>query len=220
MASNHVLILSSGGLRSLVATALVLQPGEKTKVTLLHVADGRDNAPARFEHVRKHAEAYNIARVGQLELPHLYTQVAAPAGDTRARVAVGTLVEPQLLLAALAYAKQQGAQRVVWPCSCNAELKPMSRATEQSVLCGHLAELAGPGGATPVIDTPLLEYTDRQIVELGAQLDVSWRLAWSCQGKGDTPCRNCPACRRRAAAFDAAGVLDPQAMPAAAHARR
>ncbi len=60
-----------------------------------------------------------------------------------------------------------------------------------------------------MIETPLLELTDQQVVELGGQLDVPWKLAWSCQFHGDKPCRVCDPCRRRQRAFDAAGVIDP-----------
>jgi 7-cyano-7-deazaguanine synthase in queuosine biosynthesis len=106
----------------------------------------------------------------------------------------------------LGQARFQQAERVVWPAAYNGVVKAMARGTEQVVLCEHLADLEG--GPMPRIETPLLELADQQLIELGGQLGVPWDLAWSCLGDGDRMCRVCPACRRRKAAFDAAGVVD------------
>ena len=86
----------------------------------------------------------------------------------------------------------------------------MARATEQMLLCEHLGDLEGP---MPQVSAPLLELTDQQIVELGGQLEVPWRLAWSCLGQNETPCHACSACHRRQAAFAEAGMLDGTAKP-------
>jgi 7-cyano-7-deazaguanine synthase len=60
----------------------------------------------------------------------------------------------------------------------------------------------------PALEVPLLRYTDRQLIELGEGLGVPWETAWSCAMNVEQPCASCPACRRRIAAFRAAGVID------------
>ncbi len=207
---THAMILSSGGLRSLVATALTLREEQKVRVTLLHLIDGRDNAVMRMESVRQQAEHFGIARIVELDLPHLYGhgQSHSPEG-----LPTGVLVAPQTLLAAIAQARQHQAERVIWPASFDAQTRAMATATEQVMLLDHLA--AVEGAPMPRIESPLLELTDQQIVELGGQMDLPWDLAWSCAVQSDKPCKVCTACRRRRSAFEKAGVIDPIDRPRA-----
>ncbi|MEM9418946.1 MAG: 7-cyano-7-deazaguanine synthase, partial [Planctomycetota bacterium] len=79
---------------------------------------------------------------------------------------------------------------------------------------GRAAPSGVLGPAGPKLVTPLLSYTDLQVVELGAGLGVPWELAWSCVLDQETQCGGCPACQRRRAAFRAAGVIDPVFAPA------
>lgn len=183
-----------------------MQGPEKVRVTLIHVVDGRDNAVTRLEHVRQQAEALGITRVADIDLPHLFGHGQGAGPDGRP---VGTLVGPQILLTAVAHARQAQAERLIWPVSGGGDVKAIARITEQMMLCGHLCDLEGV--PMPALDAPLLEYTDAQIVELGGQLGVSWYLTRSCLASGPRPCRTCTACRRRAAAFEQAGILDPVA---------
>ena len=204
MPSTHVIILSSGGLRSLVATALSLKDASKTRATLLHVVDGRDNTVVRLEHVRRHAEFFSIGRINELDMPHLFGHGHGLGPDN---VPMGALVAPQMLTAALCHARFAQAQSVIWPASFNLDVQAMAKATEQMMLCDQQAQLEGV--PMPKLEAPLLEMSDQQIMDLGGQLQVDWRLAWCCLMQADKPCRACPACRRRKAAFEEAGMLDP-----------
>ena len=219
VSTRHLAILSSGGLRSLIATLLARQEPGKVRITLIHILDGRDNAVTRLAYVRHQAEALGITRVTEIDLPHLFGRGYGSGATTgQEGQPLGTLVVPQMLTVATAYARQAQAECVIWPVSAGpagGDPRAVARATEQTVLCGHLADLEGV--PMPAIETPLLEYNDQQLIELGGQLAAPWNLAWSCFGSGDRPCRTCFACRRRRTAFDEAGVLDPafSAMPAA-----
>jgi 7-cyano-7-deazaguanine synthase len=55
---------------------------------------------------------------------------------------------------------------------------------------------------------PILDMTDRQLVELGGQMNVPWAMSWSCLHAGDLPCGGCQACIRRAQGFKEAGIAD------------
>lgn len=204
----HTLILHSGGPRSLVATALAIENDEKTRLSLLNIHDGRDNAQYRLDHAHRQAEHFNITRVYQIDLPHLYGHGQGKDPDG---APMGPLVAPQMLLAALASARLNQARRVIWPAAFNADVNAVANATEQTIL----ADQSGDSdlGDAPRIDTPLLELSDRQVIELGEELKVPWALSWSCLGSAELPCRACPGCRRRKAAFQAAGVIDPIEKP-------
>jgi len=211
MATQPTVILASGGIRSLVATAVLAAAAERQKLVMLHIKDGRANAPVRLEHLRKQAEHYRVATTIELELPHLETE-----GFTHEKSDdLGSpLARPQMMLVALAQAIEAGASRLVWPVQVHGDYDIIACITEQLVLLQHLAQLECP--KLPAIETPLLELTDAQMIELGGQLDVPWQLAWTCTLRNDQPCRICEPCRRRHAAFEAAGMTDPLARPLAA----
>jgi hypothetical protein len=200
---THIMILASGGLRSLVSIGLTLANHDAVRLTLLHVGDGRDNAVMRRQYVTAQADHFAITRVRQVELGHIFGHGygRGPSGEP-----VGTLAAPQMLCAALAEARWQQASRLIWPAAYNAETRAIAQASEQLMLTQHLAEAEAT--AVPELEAPLLEMSDQQVIELGGQLGVPWHLAWSCLGQADRPCLSCPACRRRRAAFEAAGIVD------------
>ncbi len=203
MPAPSVVILSSGGMRSLVATALAVQAHETNKIALLHIKDGRACAAVRLEHARRQAQHYKIRKLIELDLPHLRSVPTTSAQAEKEHA----LLRPQMLLVGVAYAIDLGAGEVVWPCQFNADYRIAARVTEQVTLIEQLAEL--DHAALPTIRTPLVELSDRQLVELGGHQSVPWELSWSCQLCGGKPCKACPTCKRRHAAFESAGVVDP-----------
>jgi len=211
MATQPTVVLASGGIRSLVAMAVLAAAAERHRLVMIHIKDGRANAPVRLDHLRKQAEHYRVASTIELELPHLQTE-----GFTheKSEELGSPLMRPQMMLVALAQAIEVGAGRLIWPVQVHGDYDTIARLTEQLVLLQHLAQLECPN--LPTIETPLLELTDAQMIELGAQLDAPWQLAWTCMLRNDQPCRICEPCRRRHAAFEAAGMTDPLERPLAA----
>lgn len=57
--------------------------------------------------------------------------------------------------------------------------------------------------------TPLQWLEKWQIVKLGEDLGVDWKLTWSCYSETEQHCGECPTCRARKAAFERANVVDP-----------
>ena len=204
MSSPHVMMLNNGGLRSLVATALAIRDPEpqKAQVSLLHIIDGRDTG-IRIKYVRMQAKQFQLTRIVELDLRNFYEH---SSGHDKDGLPINTLSVPQVLLAALGQAQGQQADQVIWPASFDGDETEMARATEQMVLVGHLAQIEYD--SMPQLDAPLLELTDRQVLEVGAQLDLDWQLARSCLAATDKPCHTCAACQRRKNAFAAAGMVD------------
>lgn len=208
------MILHGGGLRSLVATAHTLSRAKPARVTLLHVADGRDAAEPRAEHVRRQADHYTLRRVDELDRSYLYDQPTDQQPDGLPRAA---LAGAQFLLTAIAHAIDAGADELLWPIAVNSDTAATAAAQERQIVCTQLAEADALGlaqRALPEVTMPLLGYRDAAVVELGSGLGVPWELAWCCVIKGATQCGSCPACRRRRAAFREAGVVDPVFAPA------
>src|SRR6185369_15642885 len=219
MPASITLVLNAGGLRSLVATAASMMGGEATRVVLLHLKDDRPTAAMRREHVRRQAEHFNVADVIALPLPHLQSGTGF-ADQQRTDAATG-LLRTQVMLTAMAQAAVLGATRLIYPAQANGDFDALARATESLVLLRHLAslEVAKPKTDVPLIESPLLELSDQQLVELGNQLGVPWELAWTCTVGADAQCKVCPACRRRLRAFQLANTPDPVTRPAAAEVR-
>jgi len=211
----HIMILHSGGLRSLVATAVVLHRPDPLRLTLLHIHDGRAAAAQRLEHVRQQADHYTLKDIAELDLASLYESPTAQSPDGLPRA---TLATARILLGGLAHAMDHCVAELVWPIAVNSDPERAATAQERQLLCHQLADAESEnavwtGKPPAAIKTPLLGYTDQQVVELGAGLGVPWELAWSCVMSDPTQCGACPTCRRRRAAFHAAGVVDPVFAP-------
>jgi 7-cyano-7-deazaguanine synthase len=76
----------------------------------------------------------------------------------------------------------------------------------------NLATRGGVEGVTPLrIQTPLLNLTKRQIVELGRSLGVDYSITLSCYDPSPSgeACGHCDACKLRLKGFAEAGVPDP-----------
>ncbi len=197
------LMLHSGGLRSLVATAML---AEKARLVLLFVHDGRPSDAAHHACFGHQAERFNATKQLERLLPHLLSRGESD-GDTPAPIIASPLRHAQLLTAAVEVATTLAVEQIVWPAQVGEQFDELARITETIELVRQLA--AAQGIDTPPIETPLLEMTDRQVIEVGHQMDVPWTLARSCPQPGRGPCGRCKACARRRAAFDAAAIDDP-----------
>jgi 7-cyano-7-deazaguanine synthase in queuosine biosynthesis len=204
MAAQLTVIVSGGGLRSLTATAVALSETSAANIVLLHLRDGRVNTAQRSEHLRQQANHFSINRVVEIELPHVQSAAFVPVNQDGGTTA---LIRPQTLLVALSQAIRLKAHRLVSPVQINGDFTTITRATEEVVLIEQLIKLEQQ--QTPVIDMPLLDLTDQQMIELGCQLGVPWDCAWTCMMTQEHPCGVCAACQHRHAAFESAGVVDP-----------
>jgi len=62
---------------------------------------------------------------------------------------------------------------------------------------------------------PFIDLSKAEIVQMGLDLDVPYQLTWSCYRGEDLPCRVCPTCLEREAAFALNGAVDPLLDPKA-----
>ncbi len=57
--------------------------------------------------------------------------------------------------------------------------------------------------------TPLMFMNKAAIIRLGNDLEVDWKLTWSCYEGKELHCGVCPTCRSRREGFIGAAVEDP-----------
>ena len=59
------------------------------------------------------------------------------------------------------------------------------------------------------VETPIIDLSKAQIVEMAMGLDAPLEQTWSCYSDGEVPCARCDSCILRAEGFGSAGYRDP-----------
>lgn len=63
---------------------------------------------------------------------------------------------------------------------------------------------------TPLeVKAPFVQYSKTEILRLGLELDIDYRLTWSCYEGQEQACGRCPTCAERLKAFADLGRVDP-----------
>lgn len=178
----RTLILSDGGLASLIACAIACERActdnaGSTCVMLVRAGDAFD--AARNAAVVAQCVEYDLPRAevtSELVLP------ADAGGEDLTRglleVAFGSL--------------REGITRIIWPlhlgCPEDEELgetgevdhslDDLADRVDRALLVARLASLDAPRGSEVQIETPLIDLTDQQLGELGLDLAVPVELCW------------------------------------------
>lgn len=196
--AGEMVVLNSGGLKSLVATATL---GRAAAPILLFVHDGRASAAEHHHAFLQQAQHFEASRRIELAMTHLH----APESGAKP----GPLVKLNMVTAAALQAARLGADTLIWPVRVGDDFAVLSMVAEACILLEHAAE--HETGRRLNILTPLLELSLEQVIEVGAQHDVPWRLGRSCVRRSASPCGKCEACVERERAMSAAGVQEPGA---------
>lgn len=211
MPTHLSVVLTSGGLDSAVAAALVRQ---ESALALLHVQYGQQAAEPEL--AAFHALAERLKPAEQLVVPIGTWQklcdsaIVRPGGDIEDAAAVSSLVaktftpmlSPVMLCVAASWAYTVGARRVIWgACLDNPGHYP-DRVDAVRLLAWQLAARSLPAERAPVIEAPLMHYDKRAVLELARQLEVPVDLTWSCLRGGRSPCNRCIGCAGRARALE------------------
>ncbi len=201
--STSHLILHSGGLRSIIATAELLQHTHQSKIAFLFINDGRPSTEQRLNKLKKQADYFHIEHIHVINVPHLY-----PLGKQTPQETYANLLHSQLLSLASLQAIELNANFLIWPALADNQTQAVAKITQQTLILSETLSLGQESDHDLEIQTPLLTLTDAQAIELGAHLDIDWTLAWTCSSVLTTPCKQCPPCKRRARAFRQAHVVD------------
>jgi 7-cyano-7-deazaguanine synthase in queuosine biosynthesis len=213
MPKAPALVLSSGGLHSLVTAGLA---GREHRVALLHVQDGRTTArqaAAAFARQVTHfkplkAWSVDAAFLRQMSLPPETTSLVHTTGSDQHASLVPTR-ELQFLTLAAGYARQIHASTIFWGVQFEQkQTEPLARNIELVQVINQVFEVMFPESPM-VVKTPLVGLDDHQVIELGYQIGVPFSASWTCQMAVEAPCMGCSACARRTRSFRAAQLADP-----------
>ncbi len=202
MKSPRTLVISGGGMRSLVALGIA---AEHEYTAGLYIHDGRPSNVFAFEAFERQIEYFKIGQKLEATAPNLWVDPKTAHEPAAApRVPLGHL---QILSIASGMAIERRAHRVIWPIQAGDDFETIGRVTELVLMVRHAMALEFQDEI--VIETPFLDLSDKQLIELGQQMRVPWELARSCYLDGLEPCGDCIACHRRRQAFGQAMVEDP-----------
>ncbi len=200
MSSTGVLLIDEGDLPSLVGLALERAP---ERVVLWHAHGSDDAAQPRLAAVQEHGQAFSVQRVVVVQGAGVVT--GAPASSTEA------LAQSVRLLSAAAAAIRLNCPRMVWPVQIGSNSSRICQAVQRANLVVALAEI-GAQKDSLMIDVPLIDLDETQIVDLAVDQGVLGLAFWPCEkGSQDMPCGACAGCRRWSAGFDGRGQPWPWA---------
>lgn len=223
--SEKALVLLSGGLDSTTALAWAIDQYEASNVSALILEYGQKHL-REVESAVDVCEFYGVER-GYIELPReIWEDSDCTLLIGREDVAESTYAEQ-----IAATSNQPIATSVPFR---NGVFLSIAAAVAMSHECNHLiigihqndngaaypdcsedyhhymsdAIYIGTAGQV-IVDAPFLHWTKKAIVNWGLEMNVPYRLTWSCYKGGRYACGKCATCLDRKAAFKFNNVEDP-----------
>lgn len=144
------------------------------------------------------------------------TSIDVPDGDIKSDEIPVTYVPARNLIFlsyALSYAEAIGAERIL--IGVNAldysgypDCRPAFIEQFQQV-ANYATKAAAVDKKEILIETPLLNLSKKEIVELGTKLGAPLHVSHSCYRGGEKACGVCDSCQLRLKGFREAGIVDP-----------
>ncbi len=197
-AATTTLIIDTADLASLVAVAM---QRDAEQFVLWHPKFNHVDAEIRHDLARRHSSIFGAERFVVTQLN------ASPLPSTPADT---WWTQSELLVHGLGIASRLGCSRVIWPHQVGSDFADVSPVVDRATLISGLCP-SPDGMETVIIDLPLLDLTDDQIIDLADDSGADLSLHWPCEHAGETPCGSCQRCRRWVDAFERVGPTWPWA---------
>lgn len=219
-------VLLSGGVDSSTCLAVALQDCEPADVLAVNMYYGQ-------KHDREMRSARDIAAFYGVELMEMDLSVIFSKSDCsllkRSNIAIpeGSYAEQQkeatgkpvstyvpfrnglMLSAAASIAISVGARYIYYGAHADdAAGNAYPDCSIEFTDAMNKAVYEGSGGTVNII-APFISCNKAEVVRKGIEINVPYRLTWSCYNGGDKPCGKCGTCIDRAKAFEANGTTDP-----------
>jgi hypothetical protein len=193
----RTLLIDRADVPSIAALALEVDHAD---IILWH-RPGRTEADARRSvRVKQHADLFGVAQL--VEAP-VRSGIDTDVDRSELLIHASDLVETVTI------ALQHGADRIIWTAHAGPHPEPVGHlATIAHEVAGWVEWVNHRGIA---IDLPIVELTDRQLLELIDDAGIPIALAWPCERGGEEPCTICQSCRRWLIACDDLGLGWPWA---------
>jgi 7-cyano-7-deazaguanine synthase len=218
MARELAVALVSGGMDSCVAAAIALQTYD---CAFLHVDYGQRTEARELKAFRDIAAHYGVSRTLVVSMDHLRVvggssltnpSIPIPRADIGRGGIPNTYVpfrNAGMLSVAVSWAEVLGARAVViGAVEEDSSGYPDCRETFFQAFNVVIERGTRPGRA-PVVRTPVIAMSKRDIVRRGRELGAPLHLTWSCYQSEDIACGVCESCALRLRAFQSIGLEDP-----------
>lgn len=218
MGRGLAVALVSGGMDSCVAAALALRSYD---CAFLHADYGQRTEARELRAFHAIAGHYGVARKLVVSMDYLRAirgssltdpSMPVPRADLE-RSGIPSSYVPfrnaGMLSVAVSWAEAIGARSIViGAVEEDSSGYPDCRATFFDSFNVVIERGTRPGRA-PVIETPVIALSKRQIIQRGMDLGAPLHLTWSCYQSEDLACGVCDSCALRLRAFQSLGLDDP-----------
>ncbi len=221
-----VLVLTSGGVDSTTALAMMVDKHGSENVVALSVSYGQKHTK-EIEASKKLAEYYGVEHIylnlaeifkysdcsllehSEDEIPHESYKEQLEKTDGNPVSTYVPFRNGLFLSTAASVALSKGCQVIYYGAHRDdAAGSAYPDCTEKFNKAMNEAIYEGSGGQVH-IEAPFVSWTKKDIVKKGLELKVPYELTWSCYEGKDKPCGVCGTCIDRQQAFKANGVNDP-----------
>ncbi len=221
-----VLVLTSGGVDSTTCLGMMVAEHGKDNVVALSISYGQKHTK-ELEASMKIAKYYGVEHIylnlaeifkysdcsllghSDAEIPHESYAEQIEKSDGKPVSTYVPFRNGLFLSSAASVALSKGCQVIYYGAhSDDAAGSAYPDCSEQFNKAMNEAIFEGSGGQVR-IEAPFVEWTKKDVVKKGLELNVPYELTWSCYEGQDKPCCACGTCIDRQQAFEANGVTDP-----------
>lgn len=219
MKKKLAVVLMSGGMDSTVCTAIAIK--DRFQVAGLHLNYGQRTQQRELKAFNDIADFYNIRQRSIVDINYLAQIGGSSLTDNKIEVTKAKLYNQDIptsyvpfrnaniLSIATSWAEVIGAEAIY----IGAIEQDSSGYPDCRLSFFHAFQKAIELGTKPEtnikIITPIINYTKKDIVLKGKELNVPFHLTWSCYKESEIACGECDSCALRLRGFREAGVEDP-----------
>ena len=189
---NRIVLLTDGGIESLVSACLILQDLNRTSPAL-----DRFTLGCQIDHSNECPEL-DSSRKGCID-------AQANLIDSEA---TELMTENSSLISVLARAIEHAGPkgRLYWPVRCGADTHLLQKTmdTVTALMRLNMIITDSPG---PELILPMIDLDHGQVAELAGELDAPIQSGWPCRSSSVSPCRSCVSCTAWDSALTASGLI-------------
>lgn len=213
------IVLISGGMDSLVSTAIAKRDGYD--LAALHLNYGQRTERKELDCFERITAHYGIKEKLVVDVTYFSRIGGSSLTDKAIEVSKANIYSKEIptsyvpfrnaniLAIAVSWAEVIGAQRIfIGAVEEDSSGYPDCR-KEFYAAFNQLIKLGTKPTSDIQIITPVIEMKKSAIVRLGLDMNVPFELSWSCYRENDVACGECDSCALRLRAFQEVGVEDP-----------
>ena len=189
---NRIVLLTDGGIESLVTASLILKDVQRTSSTL-----DRFTLGCQIDHSNECPELVS-SRKSCIEAQSNLIDSEATEFMPRNASLISVLAR------AIEHAGPKG--RLYWPVRCGTEVHLLQKTMDAVTALIRLNTII-TGSPGPELILPMIDLDHEQVTELAGELDAPLQSGWPCRSSSVSPCTSCASCMAWDSALTASGLI-------------